>query len=244
MSPILISRLRASRALVLPVFAAVVLAACAPSDPPPTNPLDDGGPGSTATGPLPTFPANGSATATAPLGGASVTPASDAGAEAERITGEALASLAEWIGAPATEFRLTSIEAVEWPNACLGVENPAVACAEVVTPGYLVALHHVAAPGSTYLIHTSLSGRSVWAPSRGPESRIIAAVDADAGTVVLERPPGGDDQLGTVHRVAPGSSLEAPLREFQPGQRVWIGTADPLDGGEVGLIVLLAPIAE
>ena len=68
MPPILISRARWSCALAVLVVAAVLLVACAPSDPPPTNPLDDGGPGSTATGPLPTFPATGSVTATAPLG--------------------------------------------------------------------------------------------------------------------------------------------------------------------------------
>ena len=243
MSPILILRARASCAITT-LAAVALLVACAPSDPPPTNPLDDGGATSTATGPLPTFPATGSVTATAPLDGSSVTPASDVGAETERITGEALALLAEWIGAPATEFRLTSIEAVAWPDACLGIINPAVACAEVVTPGYRVSLHHVGAPSNAYLIHAGKGGRYVWSPSRGPEERIVASVDPDAGTVGLERPAGGDDQLGLLHRAVPGSSLDVPLRDLQPGQRVWIGTADPLDDAEAGLIVLLVPIAD
>ena len=244
MPPILISRARWSCALAVLVVAAVLLAACAPSDPPPTNPLDDGGPGSTATGPLPTFPATGSVTATAPLGGASVTPASDAGAETERITGEALALLAEWIGAPATEFRLTSIEAVEWPDACLGVANPALTCADVVTPGYRVTLHHVAAPSSPYLVHVSKAENYVWAPSRGPVSRRVAAVDPDGGTVTLENLGATEAHMGSLQRVVPGTFLEVPLRDLQPGQLVSIGTADPLDGAEAGLIVILVPIAE
>lgn len=243
MPPILISRVPSWCALVVLVVVTVLLAACAPSDPPPTNPLADGEPGFTTTGPLPTFPANGSVTATAPLGGASVTPASDAGAETERITGEALALLAEWIGAPATEFRLTSIEAVDWPDACLSIANPAVACADVVTPGYRVTLHHVAAPGSPYLIHVSKAGNYAWAPSRGPEPRTVMSVDPDAGTVTLDGPGAGEGQVGGLQRVVPGSSLDVPLRDLQPGQRIWIGTADPLGGAGAGLIVLLAPIA-
>ncbi len=244
MPPILILRARAWCVALLLVAAVVLLASCAASDPPPRNPLDDGGPGSTATGPLPTFPASGSVTVTAPLAGASVTPASDAGAETERITGQALALLAEWIGAPATEFRLTSIEAVEWPDACLGVANPGVACADVVSPGYRVTLHHVAAPNSPYLIHVSKAGNYAWAPSRGPVSRRVASVNPDAGMVTLEGLGASEDHMGTLQRLVPGSYLDVPLRDLQPGQLVSIGTADPLDGAEAGLIVFMVPIAE
>ena len=173
-----------------------------------------------------------------------MTPASDAGAETERITGEALALLAEWIGAPETEFRLTSIEAVEWPDACLGIANPALVCADVLTPGYRVTLHHVAAPNSPYLVHVSKAGNYAWAPSHGPESRTVTAVDPDASTVTLEGLGATEDRMAGLQRVVPGSSLDVPLRDLQPGQRVWIGTADPPDGAEAGLIVLLVPIAE
>lgn len=173
-----------------------------------------------------------------------MTPASDASAEAEQVTGEAIARLAEWIGAPEAEFRLTSIEAVDWPDACLGIENPALACAEVITPGYRVTLHHVAAPNSPYLVHASEGGRYSWAPSRGPAPRTVASVDPDAGTVTLEPLDAGEGEMGTLQRTVPGSFLEVPLRQLEPGQRISIATADPLDGAVAGLIVLLVPIAE
>lgn len=227
--------------LLLPLL----LAACAASDPPPTSPLDEGADTSTpgASNPLPTFTVPPEATVSA-TAQPSVTPGSDASAEVERVTGEAIARLAEWIGAPETEFRMTSIEAVEWPSACLGVENPAIACAEVITPGYRVTLHHVAAPNSLYLVHASKAARYAWAPSRGPVPRTVASVDADAGTVTLEPLDVSQDHMGTFQRTAPGSFLDVPLRDLQPGQRVTIGTADPLEGADAGLIVLLVPLAE
>lgn len=245
---LLLVRVR-SAVLLIALFLLPLLAACAPSDPPPTSPLDEETP--TAT---PSPPATVSATATStgtpdetsqPTVAASGTPATSAAAEAERITGEAIARLAEWSGTPQTELRLTSIEAVDWPDACLGVANPALACADVITPGYRVTLHHVSDPEVPYYVHTSKDGRYSWAPSLEPESRWVESVDAEAGTVTLEATggEGQEDHLGRMHRVVPGSYLEVPLDALPVGQRVWIGTADPV-GGEAGLIVFLVPIAE
>lgn len=220
-----------------------IAAGCAASDPPPTNPLDETSTGTTMTGgtprPLPTFPASGTVTVT-PSDGS--TPSPDAAAQAEHVTGEAISRLAEWTGVPETDLRLTAIERVEWPDACIGIANPAVACAEVITPGYRVTLHHVNAPDVPYLVHANETGRYAWAPLFGPEERTVAGVDAAAGTVTLERIEGGTDAMGTLHRVAPGSTLEVPLAALQPGQRVVIGTAPAVDGAREGLIVLLAPV--
>jgi hypothetical protein len=239
----LILSLRAASSWALAAVAILLLAACAPSDPPPTSPLADANaPTGTVPGALPTFPAGATVIPTDTPSGAWPTPASSAAVDAERITGDAIARLAEWIGGAETEFRLTSIEATSWPDSCLGIANPVIACADVITPGYRVTLHHIAAPNSLYLVHTSNDGRYVWAPSRGPEERTVASVDPDAGTVGLERPAGGDDQLGLRHRAVPGSTLEVALRDLQAGQRVVIGTADPLEGGDAGLIVLLVPV--
>jgi len=239
-----IRRLRAglAAALTLGVMVVAVASACAASDPPPTSPLADTGAPTSTAGPLPTFPSGATADPTATPSDAAPTPVTSAAADAERITGDAIARLAEWIGGSETEFRLTSIEAMEWPNACLGVDNPAVACANVVTPGYRVMLHHVAAPNSLYVVHTAGAKRYVWAPSRGPEERTVASVDPDAGTVTLERLGAGEEHMGTLQRTVPGSSLEVPLRDLTAGQRVLIGTADPLEGGDAGLIVLLVPV--
>ncbi len=241
------ARLLAVRRLVrlpptlLPLaFGVLVLGACAASDPPPTSPLDETPDISTpgAVSPMPTLTATPSSPTVSPSG----TPATNAAAEAERVTGEAIARLAEWLGIPATDLRLTSIEAVDWPSACLGVENPALACAEVITPGYRVTLHHVALPETPFFVHTSKGGTYAWAPTHGPELRTVESVDPEAGTVSLQRET-GDESMARMHRVVPGTFLEVPLSGLQPGQQVAIGTADPVDGGDAGLIVLLVPVA-
>ena len=43
-------------------------------------------------------------------------------------------------GPPASEFGAPEVRAVDWPNACLGVDTPGIACAQVITPGYIVLL--------------------------------------------------------------------------------------------------------
>lgn len=50
---------------------------------------------------------------------------------------------------------IVSTEFVEWPNACLGVELPDVACAEVITSGFKVVAE---AGGQQYEYHTDLNG--------------------------------------------------------------------------------------
>jgi hypothetical protein len=55
------------------------------------------------------------------------------------------------------EAAVTAVQAaaVDWPDACLGLAQPGEACAEVITPGFLVRLE---AQGVSYEYHTSLSG--------------------------------------------------------------------------------------
>jgi hypothetical protein len=50
---------------------------------------------------------------------------------------------------------IVSVEAVEWPNACLGVSRPDEACAEVITPGYRVTVERA---GERVEYHTDLAG--------------------------------------------------------------------------------------
>lgn len=50
---------------------------------------------------------------------------------------------------------LVSAEQVDWPDACLGIEQPNVMCAQVITPGYRVML---SANGLEHEFHTNLSG--------------------------------------------------------------------------------------
>lgn len=53
---------------------------------------------------------------------------------------------------PADEIAIHSVEAVDWPDSCLGVPSDGEACSDVVTPGFRVRL----ARGATY--HTDRLG--------------------------------------------------------------------------------------
>ena len=53
---------------------------------------------------------------------------------------------------------MKSVEFVEWPDACLGIAQRDVACAEVITPGYRIILE---ANGATYEYHTDGGSRAV-----------------------------------------------------------------------------------
>ena len=56
------------------------------------------------------------------------------------------------------DIRLVELEAVEWPNACLGIQEPDQSCAEVITPGYRVTL---AVGSDEYTYHTDASGEQI-----------------------------------------------------------------------------------
>ena len=93
--------------------------------------------------------ADGSALAVAP-----VTPT----AEAETAVQAAVAALAKALGLAVDQISVVSVAAVEWPDACLGVSLPGMACAEVITPGFNVVLE--ANEGKLYEYHTDQAGTS------------------------------------------------------------------------------------
>ena len=70
----------------------------------------------------------------------------------------ATAYLSQQTGIAAGEIQVLSIEAVDWPDACLGVARKGVMCAQVITPGYKVLL---AAAGREYELHTDSAGAAV-----------------------------------------------------------------------------------
>jgi hypothetical protein len=59
-------------------------------------------------------------------------------------------------GIPSHEVLFVSAEAVDWPDACLGVSNEDEICAQVITPGYRIALTTLT---QEYVFHTDRSGR-------------------------------------------------------------------------------------
>lgn len=98
--------------------------------------------------------ADGSALTIAPITG------SIAARSAVQATVEALSKA---LGLPADQISLVSLTPVEWSNACLGVDLPGMACAEVITPGYSIVLE--ANEGRLYEYHTNQDGATVQAAS-------------------------------------------------------------------------------
>ena len=70
----------------------------------------------------------------------------------------AKAELATALGLPADEIKVVSLEAVEWPDSCLGISYPNARCLAVITPGYRIML---AAQGIEYEYHTNRDGSQV-----------------------------------------------------------------------------------
>jgi len=56
------------------------------------------------------------------------------------------------------QVQLVDAQAVPWPDACLGVTTPGVACAQVITPGFRILL---AAQGGLYEFHSNLDGTQI-----------------------------------------------------------------------------------
>jgi hypothetical protein len=49
--------------------------------------------------------------------------------------------ISETLGAAAQDIQITKVEKMDWPNACLGLPKADEACAEVITPGWLLTFN-------------------------------------------------------------------------------------------------------
>jgi hypothetical protein len=89
--------------------------------------------------------------------GQSPAPTEDASVSDENPMVElAIAYLAKRLDISSDQIKLVSAEAVTWTDACMGIHRSGVACADVMTPGYLILL---SAQNSTYEYHTDQSSR-------------------------------------------------------------------------------------
>jgi hypothetical protein len=86
----------------------------------------------------------------------------------------AMEALAAALGLSIDEISLVSVEAVDWPDHCLGVVHMGVMCAQGVVPGFRVLL---AANDTQYEYHTNADGTTV-SPAAG--------VPAEAAPEILE----------------------------------------------------------
>lgn len=68
---------------------------------------------------------------------------------------EAVNQLSEDLGVSVEDIEIREFEQVEWPDACLGIPQEGQACAEVITPGFRVALE---ANGEQYEFRSNQDG--------------------------------------------------------------------------------------
>lgn len=52
----------------------------------------------------------------------------------------AIQMLADSFGVSFDQIRLVSTEAVDWPDGCLGIQEPGIACTEAIIPGFRIVL--------------------------------------------------------------------------------------------------------
>ena len=238
--------------------AVLLLAACSSEDePPPRNPLGSptaaGSVVPTATPtasptaaptPSPTAPATPTPTL-APTPAATASP--DAAADEQRlelVTGNAIDFMAEWLGAPATDLSVEIAEAVVWPDACLGVVQPGVACAAALTPGFRIVLRDAFA--GLHRVHASSDGVMRWAGEAIVSGTVVAV---EGSSIVLgdvegdHAIPGVDLVVGdpATVRDAPGTSYIAVAGPGQlaEGVSVAVGLDPDPDGGPNPLIAWL-----
>ena len=70
----------------------------------------------------------------------------------------AVADLAERLQIDNETINVVSSEFVEWPDSCVGIQRPGVACAEVITIGFRILLD---ADGDSYEYHTDATASVV-----------------------------------------------------------------------------------
>jgi hypothetical protein len=97
------------------------------------------------------------AAATEPPGdvGENATPSSENNTTAQDA---AVSALSKNLGLDPSDIKVISVEAMEWPDACLGVTLEGIACAQVVTPGYKIVLE---ANGEQVEYHSNQDGSIV-----------------------------------------------------------------------------------
>lgn len=138
--------------------------------------------------------------------------------------------LAADLGIEAEAVTVASFEAREWPDACLGLPQEGQACAEVITPGYLVILN---AGGATHRARTNQDGSVVVFEGAADEQSglpeaVVAARQAlaeelgaspdEIDVIAYERREWTDSCLGL------GGPAESCLQVITPGWLVMLGS--------------------
>lgn len=90
--------------------------------------------------------------------GSVVVPAESQLVAADAQQAAAVKALASSLGIASKDIQVVSAAAVEWPDACLGVAQPSVVCAQAVTPGFILVLE---AQGQQFEYHTNADASEV-----------------------------------------------------------------------------------
>jgi hypothetical protein len=144
-----------TKSMTIMMLLALLLAACgAPSAPPiipvrPPSVLPTQAPSVLPTQPSSPLPE------VKPGGGLVTKPEADVWKNAPAAALNSRADLAQRLQVDPDTIKLVSVEAVDWPDGCLGVQTPGVMCIMVITPGYRVILE---ANGKQYEYHTNETG--------------------------------------------------------------------------------------
>ena len=139
-----------TKLILIAVLSALLVAACAAPAAAPSVPTQP--PSIMPTQPPSPLPG------VKPGGGLITRPEAEVWGKAPAAALKARADLAERLQIDPDAIKLVSVEAVDWPDGCLGVQTPGVMCTMVITPGYRVILE---AGGKQYEYHTSASGDAV-----------------------------------------------------------------------------------
>ncbi len=114
-------------------------------------------------------------------GGSDDTPAEQAGGVVRQM-------LMQQLQVNFDEIEVVSVEAVDWPDACLGVTNPVELCAAVITPGYRIV---VDVAGQEYVVHTNADASSTRlasapVPTTGDAVIVWEGAHGDSGCQMAE----------------------------------------------------------
>ncbi len=109
---------------------------------------------------------------------------SDASPDVPPAVQAAQANLAQERQVDAAAITVVSVEAVEWPDACLGAPTAEEMCGQVLTPGYLITL---AVDGAEYRYHTNVDGSMVRQPAAEDDmgSGDTGSSDTDSGEMTF-----------------------------------------------------------
>jgi len=132
----------------------------------------------------------------------------------------AKADLAGRLGVSAEAVREAAVEAVNWPDACLGVAAPGAYCAQVVTPGYRVILE---AGGVAYEYHTDQRGAARLAGQHTAAGQPTTTA-APAATTAPTSAPTARPQPTATNRPAPtATAIVAQPTPRRVPTSAWLG---------------------